>query len=169
MELEIKIHDRLAKVNLVSRNKNIVTLKVDDKLYELDMVKVEEHEYSILYRGQSYSIEMVEGGKPKQFIANTPTSSYQLEIVDAEARYLMNRSKGDADLSANIISTPMPGKVVKILVKEGDTLAAGQTVIIVSAMKMESEYKVLRACVVKKVLVADGDIVKSNEPLIFIE
>ncbi len=169
MEIEIKIHNRLAKVSLVSRHDNIITLKVDDVLYELDMVKVEEHEYSILYKGKSYSIELVEGDKLKQFVAHSGRNSYQLDIVDAEARYLMNRNKGEADSSANIISTPMPGKVVRVLVKEGDTLAAGQTVIVVSAMKMESEYKVPRECVVKKVLVKDGDVVKSNEPLIVIE
>ena len=63
----------------------------------------------------------------------------------------------------------MPGKVVKLLVAEGDAVEVGQTVIIVSAMKMESEFKATKAGVVSEIPVAEGDTVDSNQVLVVIE
>ncbi|MBU2466496.1 MAG: biotin/lipoyl-binding protein, partial [Bacteroidetes bacterium] len=69
----------------------------------------------------------------------------------------------------HIIASPMPGKVVKVLVKEGDHVKAGETVVVVSAMKMESEYKVKQDRVIKKVLVKEGDTVSGDQPMVIIE
>ena len=63
----------------------------------------------------------------------------------------------------------MPGKIVKVLVRKGDKVKAGDTVIIVSAMKMESEYKVKKDRLIKDVKVKAGDIVSAHQPLIIIE
>ena len=54
-------------------------------------------------------------------------------------------------------------------VKKGDKVKAGETVIIVSAMKMESEYKVKQDRVVKDVKVKEGDTVDGNQPLVIVE
>jgi len=63
----------------------------------------------------------------------------------------------------------MPGKVVNILVKIGDKVKAGDTVIIVSAMKMESEYKVKKDRTIVDILVKEGDTIDGNQPLIIIK
>ena len=63
----------------------------------------------------------------------------------------------------------MPGKVVKIPVKVGDKVETGETVIIVSAMKMESEYKAARVGLIKEIHVAEGDTIEGHQPLITIE
>jgi biotin carboxyl carrier protein len=169
MELEVKINQRLSKVKLISRHDNKIKIAVDDRIYDLDLCKVEESEYSILHNGKSHNIEVVEGDTSKRYIAHTYFKSYDIEIVDAETRYQQNRNKGELDQNENTISTPMPGKVVRILVKANQKVSAGQTAIVVSAMKMESEYKVNRDAVIKKILVKEGDTVKSSQPLIIIE
>jgi len=169
MKLDIKLNNRVAKVRLISRDKNHIKVSVDDKIYNIDLCKVEENEYSVLHNGQSYNIEIVEGETPKLYIANTYYKSYELEIIDAETRYQQNRNKGQNEQTQNIISTPMPGKIVRIPVNAGEKVAAGQTIIVVSAMKMESEYKVNRDAVIKKILVNVGDTVKSHQPLVMIE
>jgi biotin carboxyl carrier protein len=169
MELEIKINGRLTKVSLISRDKNCVKVQVDGKIYDLDMCKVEEHEYSVLSEGQSHNIEIVQGETPKRFLINTYYRSFDIEIVDAEARYQQSRNRGTVDQSENNISTPMPGKVVRIPVKVNQKVMAGETVIVISAMKMESEYKVNRDGIIKKIMVAEGEVVKSNQILVVIE
>jgi len=63
----------------------------------------------------------------------------------------------------------MPGKVVKVLVKEGDKLLAGDTVVVIEAMKMQSNYKVNSDCSVKDVLVKEGDTVTNDQVLITLE
>lgn len=169
MELEIKLNQRLSRVKLISRNDNRIKVSVDDRIYDLDLCKVEENEYSVLYNGESHNIEVIEGDTSKRYIANTYFKSYDIEIVDAETRYQQNRNKGGVDQNENTISTPMPGKIVRIPVKAGQQVSAGETVIVVSAMKMESEYKANRDAIVKKILVKEGDTVKSNQPLVIIE
>jgi biotin carboxyl carrier protein len=169
MELDVKINQRLSKVKLLARDKNKVKIAVDDRIYDIDLCKVEENEYSVLSRGQSYNIEVIEGDTPKKYIANTYFKSYDIEIVDAETRYQQNRNKGLPDQTENTISTPMPGKIVRIPVKAGQAVVAGQTVIVVSAMKMESEYKVNRDAIIKKILVNENDTVKGNQPLIILD
>ena len=91
------------------------------------------------------------------------------EIIDAEAKYLQARNAGNLEAEENTISSPMPGKVVKIEYSIGDEVKKGDTVIIVSAMKMESEYKAMKDGVVKEVFVKEEETIDGNQPLVFIE
>jgi biotin carboxyl carrier protein len=169
MSLEIRLDDRFSKVELVSREKNKLQIKVDDKLYELDMVRVGEGMYSILLEGKSYNVEIIEKDNPKQSSVSALKRSFDLEVIDAETRYLMSRRGGDLEDADNTISSPMPGKIVRIPVKAGEKVAPGQTVIIVSAMKMESEYKAGKEGIIKEIHVSEGDTIEGNQPLITIE
>lgn len=67
------------------------------------------------------------------------------------------------------VSTTMPGNIVDVLVKEGDTVKAGQAVLITEAMKMETEVQAPIAGKVKAVHVAKGDRVNPGEVLVEIE
>lgn len=167
--LEVKVGDRMANVKLISREGNKVQIRVDEKVYDLDLVEVEHGIYSVIYNNRSYNIELVEGDTAKDFTVNTYEEDFDINIIDAEARYLMNRGGEDDDDGDRSISSPMPGKVVKIPVKEGDEVAEGTTVVIVEAMKMQSEYKVKVDRVVKEILVKEGDAVDANQPLVIVE
>jgi biotin carboxyl carrier protein len=168
MALEIKIGDRTAQVELISREGNLVKVDVDGKVYDLDLLMVEDGVYSILYNNISYNVELIEKQDHRHYNVNTLYSSWDVEIVDAETKYRRNRHKEEHEEIRKIFS-PMPGKVVKILVKEGDSVKAGETVIIVSAMKMESEYKLKKDRIVRQVLVKEGDTIDGNQTLIVVE
>lgn len=169
MALDIKIGDRTATVRLVSKYGSKATIDIDGKLFEVDVVMVEEGVYSIIHNGKSYNIEMIPGDGPKNYFVNTYYTSHEVEIIDAQSRYLKNR-KGDSDsVGDKLITTPMPGKVVRIPVKEGDIVGKGDTVIVISAMKMESEYKSPVDGVVKRIYVQEGQTINGNQPLVEIE
>jgi len=169
MELELKIKDRIAKVRLMHQTENILTFIVDGKEYKVDIERVSDGIYSLLHKGKSYNVEMIEGTKNKQYTLNTFYSSFDVEVIDAEAKYQKSRQSGDSFEGENSIISPMPGKVVKILVKPGDEVEKGQTVVVVSAMKMESEFKARKEGKVKEVFVKEGDLVEGNKILIHIE
>jgi biotin carboxyl carrier protein len=63
---------------------------------------------------------------------------------------------------------PMPGKVVRVLVKPGDQVVARQGVVVVEAMKMENELRAGRAGLVREVLVVEGASVDAGAPLVVI-
>ena len=168
MKLDIKINEKLKEVELIEKLDNKIKISVDGKVYDLDSVMVEPGVYSVLINNKSYNVELVERDGPKKLTVNTIYKSFEASIIDAEEKY-KNLRKG-SDLEDNsIISSPMPGTVVKILVKEGDEVAEGETVIIVSAMKMESEYKVNQKRKVKEICVSEGDNITSNQALIIVE
>jgi biotin carboxyl carrier protein len=169
MSLEIRLDDRHSNVELIGREENRITIKVDDKIHEVDITKVEEGVYSLILNGKSYTVELKEGDTSKKYEASSSGRSFSIEIIDAEARYLMSRKGSDPDEAENQISSPMPGKVVKIPVRAGEKVDAGQTVIIVSAMKMESEYKAGKSGIIKEIHVKEGDTIEGNQPLITIE
>ena len=168
MSYEVKINECISTIEVLSRDGSSFQIAIDKKVYELDIAEVEQGVYSILLNNKSYNIELVEGKNSKSYTVNTLYETFGVEIIDAEAKYLMNRKKDDGE-DANTISSPMPGKVVKILFKEGDTVMAGETVIIVSAMKMESEYKVKKERVIKRILVKEGDTVNGDQPMVIFE
>ncbi len=63
----------------------------------------------------------------------------------------------------------MPGVILKLMVKEGQTVAAGETLLILEAMKMENEIHSTRAGTVKKIHVGEGNEVRAGAPLIDVE
>jgi biotin carboxyl carrier protein len=69
---------------------------------------------------------------------------------------------------ANVVA-PMPGRIVKVLVNEGDAVAARQGLVIVEAMKMENEVRTPRAGTVKEVRVTQGALVEARTVLVVIE
>ncbi|MEX0647161.1 MAG: acetyl-CoA carboxylase biotin carboxyl carrier protein subunit, partial [Balneolaceae bacterium] len=64
---------------------------------------------------------------------------------------------------------PMPGKILELLVQEGDSVEAGQPVIILEAMKMENELKAPIQGKVATLQISQNDNVEKNQPLLEIE
>ncbi len=168
MALEVNIDGQSVSVELLNKEGNMHQVSIDGKVYNVDLVEVEKGVYSIIYKNKSFNVELAPGKEPKTYTINTLYNSYEVDILDAEAKYLKSRKHDELDEGA-VISSPMPGKVVKVLVKKGDKVKAGDTVIIISAMKMESEYKVKKDRVVKEVKVKNGDTIDGNQPLVIVE
>jgi biotin carboxyl carrier protein len=169
MSLEIKINDRTAIVKLLKQNGNLLEIEVDGKIYDVDLLHTPDGTFSIIENGKSYNIELVPKNQPKKYTAHTLYHTYDVEIVDAEARYLINRGSNGTISSEKTISSPMPGKVVKVHLKEGDIVQKGDTVVIIAAMKMESEYKSPVDGIIKKINVREGETIEGNQILVEIE
>jgi biotin carboxyl carrier protein len=169
MSVEIKLKNRLARVELLERNDNLMKVKVDDVVYHVDLMHTTGGTFSIIEGGRSHNIELIPGQDPRKYTAYTYYETYDVEVIDAEARYLLNRGSGPLLTSEKMIQSPMPGKVVSVLVREGDPIKKGETAIILSAMKMESEYRSPLEGKVKKIHVREGDIVEGNQILIEFE
>ena len=169
MSVEIKLDQRIASVEILKQYENLLEIKVDDRIYQVDLMHNDEGIFSILANGRSYNIELVPQPKPKLFTAYTLYHNYDIEVIDAESRYLRNRSGAVQLTSENTISSPMPGKVIKIPVKVGDVVKKGDTVITISAMKMESEYKSPIDGIVIKIFVNEGSTIDAHQKLVEIE
>ena len=92
---------------------------------------------------------------------------YEVAVMDERRKALAALGGGAAGGTAGeTISTSMPGKVVAALVEIGETVEAGQGVIVVEAMKMENELKASAPGVVLKLCAAAGEAVEGGAPLV---
>lgn len=169
MAYEISLENRTAKIDLLYKNGSKILIAVDDNKYEIDIMEVEKGVFSILHNGNSYNLELIEGSSGKKYIVNTFSRAFNVEIIDAEAKYQHSRNQGHEHDGENDISSPMPGKVVKIPVSIGESVKTGQTLIVVEAMKMQSEFKAKSDRIVKDILVKEGSTVDSNQVMIRLE
>ena len=170
MELELLINEKFKKINLIEQKDNLYKIQVDDKIYEVDAIKTSENVYSIIHENISHNLEIHKTDESgNNYSTNLRNIDYDIKVYDAQTKYQLNRNKDDNEEDSNIISTPMPGQIVKIFVKEGEELKKGDLVVVVEAMKMESEYKAHQDCVVKEILVKEGDNIDGNQPLVVLE
>lgn len=169
MVLEIQVGERIANVELISKEGNKVQISIDNKIYNADIVMLENGVYSIITENKSYNVELMRGETGKTYMVNTLYNNFAVEIIDMQAKYIRNRSKDETDETQDKVVSQIPGKIVKIPVKIGEEVKANQTVIVVEAMKMQSEYKVKRDCIIKDILVKEGDTVEGNKTLIELE
>jgi glutaconyl-CoA/methylmalonyl-CoA decarboxylase subunit gamma len=89
----------------------------------------------------------------------------KVESERAKALSLALGGRGGS-VGEGMVLSPMPGRVLKVLVAEGDAIAAGQPLVVVEAMKMENELSSQRDGTVKKVFVTPGQTVESGAKLI---
>lgn len=162
----MQIGGRTADVNIVERDGNKFKISIGEKIYDVDVVMADNGLCSILHNGVSYNMEVArQQDKPKTYHVNRGFSSFSVDVIDAQEKYLRTRRK-DEGKQDDIICAPMPGKVVKINVAPGDSATDGDTLIVFEAMKMQSNLKVIGDCVVREVLVAEGDSVATGQALV---
>jgi len=115
----------------------------------------------------------VAGGLHRVFVAERNGKTYvniggkNFTFDDAAVQAEQQKSgRSGAGLAPGAISSPMPGNVIKLMVKEGDTVKEGQPLVIVEAMKMENEIRSPSDGVVKKVNYAVGNLVEAGAPIV---
>jgi biotin carboxyl carrier protein len=89
----------------------------------------------------------------------------QVEVLEPLALLAEKQHGGEAGLAASRINAYMPGRVVQLLVEEGEAVQEGQGVLVLEAMKMENEIQAERDGVIERFFVAPGQAVEGGDPL----
>ena len=95
------------------------------------------------------------------------STRFTAEVRDP--RSLRGRARAGDDHGPRKITASMPGKVVRLLVREGDEVEAGAGVAVVEAMKMQNEIKSPKKGIVQKILVSEGAAVNAGDVLAIVE
>ena len=101
------------------------------------------------------------------FAAHVDGRSYAFAF--SRGRVAEASARGAAGGAAGSIAAPMPGKIVKVAVREGDAVAAHDLLIVLEAMKMEHRIEAPGHGIVKRVVVREGEIVAGFAPLLELE
>jgi biotin carboxyl carrier protein len=123
--------------------------------------------WSVLYGNGSFEVDVTRL-PAEEFEVLIQGDCHKFTLMN-EQRRAMIRAGGKGSAGKAMLTTPMPGKVVKLLVGEGQEVEAGQGVIVVEAMKMENELKSAVAGKVKEIFVEEGQVVESGAKLLLVE
>ncbi len=137
----------------------------DSELREASLIEVEPGIYSVLLNGRSYEVRVVPG--PDGYYVDLAGHRSVVEVRDP--RSIVARGRRGVGEGRQTINAPMPGKVVRVLVQEGDQVKAGDGLVVVEAMKMQNELKAPRAAKIVQVKASVGLTVGMNDMLIVIE
>jgi len=122
--------------------------------------------YSLLLDGTSFPLR-AQGGQGGEWQLELDGRSVPAEVLDPRAHRVRRLSaKAGAGARVTPLKAPMPGLVVQVAAKEGEEVEAGDTVLIVEAMKMENELRAPAAAKVKRLLAAPGDAVEKGQLLV---
>ena len=150
---------------IVNHNHQLI---IDGTPLDWDIVEVSNGYFHILINRKSYRAEVVRADPAtKSFAMKINGKVYSVTLKDKfdlllEKMGMNNGSSG----KANHIKAPMPGLIIDLRVKEGDTVMPGDALLILEAMKMENMIKASAQSVVKSVKVKKGDSVEKNQVLI---
>lgn len=144
-----------------------VTLRINGEIHEADVFSVIPGGYSVLLGGKVYDV-FVEGSNNGMYQVSLRDRRISLELLDPRRLKSLRHHHSDADGEVAIIS-PMPGKVVRWLASEGETVEAGQGLVVVEAMKMQNELKSPRGGRVKSINAHEGKTVNAGDELMVIE
>src|SRR5687768_4912463 len=167
MKLKAQISDKTHEISLTNVE-NGVTAEIDGRRYELE---VSESAGGVLLVKNGTSVYRCrveakrETGKYEVLLRGR---AYPISIIDPKRLRSSENAAGHGHGAAEIVS-PMPGKVVRILVEQGNTVEAGAGIIVVEAMKMQNEMKAPKAGVVVSINVAPGATVNAGDVLAVIE
>ena len=143
---------------VISRDGNVLRVRIGDREVAAvftatadggGILAIDGHPYAVFAARQKDSI----------FVSVGP-ASFEFKPAESSAR---RRVRG---LAAAEMLAPMPGKVLKVLVRDGDLVEAGQPLVVIEAMKMETTLAAETAALVKHVLVEEGQTVDHGAVLI---
>ncbi len=148
------------------------TMTLDGVVHEVDAKLLKSNIVTALIDHRSYDVDLQKTGDPNDTLDGRMTvrvrgRELDMEMLDDRRKKMKEAAQSHlAGGGSGRVESPMPGKVLKLLVAEGDTVTEGQGVIVVEAMKMENELKAPCDGVISSIVVAEGETVDSGAPLL---
>lgn len=138
---------------------------VDGIEHAVDAVACEDSFYSLIWKDHSYDVS-VRATERDNLVVRHGSYRREVRVVDPLA---MAASAHGSESGRAEITAVMPGRVVKVLVEEGEDVEAGQGILVLEAMKMENEVQAPRAGRVAKLTVSVGSTVEAGQTLAVVE
>ncbi len=156
-----------------------------NKRNKVTYIRLAPKHYKLILHGNEYDVRVIGTGhregdvKPLFLEIDGRLEEVMIEIKEYEevveelviptAGVALESGKRRKAAYEGDVTTPIPGKIISVLVKTGERVKIGQPVLIVEAMKMENEIHATRDGIVKEIYVTEGDNVMPDEALLLIE
>src|SRR5258706_105910 len=164
MLYDVTIDGRNYRLDL-NRTDGRWSCRLDGREIEVDVVLVRPDVLSLRVGNVSYEVKSDGVANDSQLWVGS--SRFAVEVRDP--RSLRGRARAGDAQGPRKVTAPMPGKVVRLLVREGDEVEGGTGMAVVEAMKMQNEIKSPKKGTVRKVLVSEGAAVNAGDVLVIVE
>ena len=152
-------------ISLVGSTEGYV-VRLPHRELKVDAFILDEGSYSLLIDGISFDVTVHRALSQYQVTVNGAA----FEVALRDPKQLRHQTgAGEDSAGPASVTAPMPGKLVKLLVAEGDSVKEGQGVAVVEAMKMQNELKAPKSGTVERVCVLEGQAVNAGERLLTIQ
>ena len=156
-----------SRVNVEQRGR-AYHVRVGDRTFVVDSAATNGAVRSLVIEGRQFEVS-VRRQRPGRYHVRHQGSIDEVDVLDP-LTYLAAQASADRQGSGSQqVTAYMPGRVVDVLVNEGDEVATGQGLVVLEAMKMENEIQAERDGTVSKVFVSPGQAVEGGDPLFEIE
>ncbi len=155
-----------------------LSLVIDGAPYEVELEETQDGTYQVRVDGEPFEVTVEHQDGHVESHAAGRAYTIQREgrslIVDGDrvdvgVRHLAQARMGAGETAGGKITPPMPGQIVDVLVEEGDTVDAGDPLVVLEAMKMQNEITAPGDSTVEDVLVSVGDAVEADDVLLVLE
>jgi biotin carboxyl carrier protein len=176
MNFEVAVGDRVRTVSVV-RKGALLQVTIDGRTHAVDARRISDSVLSLLVQNgsgdvpvQSVDAAFAARHNGGEFDVHLAGRSIAVEVRQAGSFGRQKREGGGVHAAGpQRVVAPMPGKIVRILVKAGDAVTARQGLVVVEAMKMENELRAARDGRVRELLVAEGQSVDAGTVLLVVE
>ena len=166
MKYEVLLAGKTREVELV-RVSDEWKFSLDGKELDASVLEVAPNTFSVLLNGESHQIRVAPRADGT-LILYSGFGEYPAEVNDP--RVWRGRRHGTLEAEGRQqITAPMPGKVIRLLVNEGDAVQAGQGLLVVEAMKMQNEIRSPKNGKVEKLLAKENQAVNAGDILAWVE
>ena len=140
-----------------------IRVRIGDHWYTVEVGDLSRSPVPVTVDGETFAVDVAAPDLPAPPRRGRPTAGFSVPEAPSAI------TPGAAPVDDDILRSPMPGRVMSVRVRPGDTVSAGDEVCVVEAMKMEQSILAHRDGVVKTVFVQPLDSVNANDPLVELE
>lgn len=164
MKLWVTLEGRDAEVEFSTTGDHLF-LDIEGRRLEADFQRLPDGEvYSLLVDGRSHEVRVAQAGDTLEVMVHGVT--IPVEVRSPLEKLLLQVSKAARKVAGETVNAPMPGVVVAYRVKVGDYVAAGQSVVVVEAMKMQNELTARHGGIVTELCQPERAAVSAGQPLL---
>jgi biotin carboxyl carrier protein len=159
--------DGKTRVVELARENGAWRITLDGNPLDADAVEVAPNTFSVLLNGRSHQIRVAPRADGSLTL-HSGVTEHRAELTDP--RSWRGRRHGALEAEGRQqVAAPMPGKVVRLLVQPGDTVEAGQGLLVVEAMKMQNEIRSPKSGRIEKLCATEGQAVNAGDVLLWVE
>jgi biotin carboxyl carrier protein len=165
MKFVATVGNRAVEVD-VTRENGRYRVALGEQVWDVDARLTAQGIASLIIDGVSHVADVED--RAGECVVDVGGETYAVQVEEHTRHIIRTRGGAGAGAGGQIVKAPLPGKITHVAVQAGDAVTAGQSLLVIEAMKMENELKATAAGTVREVRVTAGQAVNAGDVLVVV-